>query len=278
MASSARPAQPEGIDRTGLLIGSAVGVPAAILVGALVGIPRSLINSTNAALILMIVVVAVAAIGGRAAGILTALAAVMSFDFFDTKPYLSLKIDSRNDVETVIELLVAAVLVGTIASTGQLARRRAGSANVDIRRIHRVAEAAASAAQVSDVIGIAQDELRDLLHLSACRFEAAPYADGAVRSRLSRNGALRLQTVVRYGRSEHGGGFELPADGAEIPVLARGLEIGRFVLEPTAGFVTTLDQRVVAVAIADQVGAVWTPTASAPAAHVTPPQDERSTR
>ena len=102
MASSARPAQPEGIDRTGLLIGCAVGVPAAILVGALVGIPRSLINSTNAALILMIVVVAVAAIGGRAAGILTALAAVMSFDFFDTKPYLSLTIDSRNDVETAI--------------------------------------------------------------------------------------------------------------------------------------------------------------------------------
>ena len=144
MASSARPAQPEGIDRTGLLIGCAVGVPAAILVGALVGIPRSLINSTNAALVLMIVVVAVAAIGGRAAGIVTALAAVASFDFFHTKPYLSLAIDSRDDVETALLLLVAAVLVGTIASWGRSGHRRAGTARSEVQRIHRVAEAAVS--------------------------------------------------------------------------------------------------------------------------------------
>ena len=40
-------------------------------------------------------------------------------------------------------------------------------------------------------------------------------------------------------------------------MLARGEEIGRFVLEPELGIVTTLDERIVAVAIADQVGAVW---------------------
>ncbi len=275
MATPEVPTQPDGIDRTGLMIGCAVGVPAAIVVGALIGIPRSLINSTNAALILMIVVVAVAAVGGRAAGIITALAAVMSFDFFDTKPYLSLNIDSRNDVETAIALLVAAVLVGTIASSGQIARRRAGSANADIRRMHRVAEAAASAADVADVIAVAQDELRGLLRLRTCRFEAAPY-DRAY-SRLSRNGALELPAAVRYGRSDHGGGFELPFEGVEIPVLARGHEIGRFVLEPIPGVVATLDQRIVAVAIADQVGAVWTPAAPAPPAAIPPSDDERST-
>ena len=137
--------RPEGVDRTGLLIGWAIGIPAVIIVAALLAIPRSLVNSTNAALVLMIVVVAIAAIGGRTAGILTALAAVMSFDFFLTKPYLSLKIESRNDLETAIALLVAAVIVGTIASSGQLARRRVGSTNTDIRRIHRVAEAASAA-------------------------------------------------------------------------------------------------------------------------------------
>ena len=50
----------------------------------------------------MIVVVAVAALGGRAAGIVTALAAVASFDFFHTQPYLSLAIDSRDDIETTV--------------------------------------------------------------------------------------------------------------------------------------------------------------------------------
>jgi hypothetical protein len=42
-------------------------------------------------------------------------------------------------------------------------------------------------------------------------------------------------------------------------VLARGREIGRFVLIPTPGIATTLEERVVAVAIADQVATVWSP-------------------
>jgi hypothetical protein len=51
------------------------------------------------------------------------------------------------------------------------------------------------------------------------------------------------------------GGFELSAEGVELPVYGRGHQLGRFVLEPTAGVGVSLDQRVVAVAIADQVGA-----------------------
>ena len=53
------------------------------------------------------------------------------------------------------------------------------------------------------------------------------------------------------------GGFELPRDGIEIPVLAHGHEIGRFVLVPTPGVGTSIEERVVAVAIADQVAGVW---------------------
>ena len=149
----------QGIDRTGLLIGVAVGVPAAVAAGAITALFRDVFNSTNAALVLMIVVVAVAALGGRAAGVVTALAAVVSFDFFHTRPYLSLTIDSRDDVETTILLLVAGLIVGTVASHQQLARRRAGSANAEIRRIHRVAEAAASSVDAATVIAAAQDEL-----------------------------------------------------------------------------------------------------------------------
>ena len=153
------------IDTTGLTIGVVVGVPAAVGVAALMATARSFFGTTNAALVLMIVVVAVAALGGRVAGIVTALAAVVSFDFFHTEPYLSLAIDSRDDIETTVLLLIAAVFVGTIASSGRLARRREGSAQDDIRRIHRVAEAAATGADAADVVAAAQDELRELLTL-----------------------------------------------------------------------------------------------------------------
>ena len=50
-------------------------------------------------------------------------------------------------------------------------------------------------------------------------------------------------------------GLELPKEGIALPVLGRGEEVGRFVLEPTPGVGASLEERVVAVALADQVGA-----------------------
>src|SRR5262245_40208696 len=215
------PRGPEpGIDPTGLVIGVAVGIPAAVGVGALLALARGVFDQTNAALILMIVVVAVAALGGRAAGIITALAAVVSFDFFHTQPYLSLTIDSRDDVETTILLLVAGVIVGTLASWGRQATSRASDARSEINRIHRVAEVAASGADVATVIGVAQDELRALLTLRVCRFEAMPYDDDDDfrRPRLGRNGSIELQPLMRFARVGHRAGFELPDEGADLPV------------------------------------------------------------
>ena len=185
------------IDATGLTVGVVVGVPAAVGVAALMATARSFFGTTNAALVLMIVVVAVAALGGRVAGIVTALAAVVSFDFFHTEPYLSLAIDSRDDIETTVLLLIAAVFVGTIASSGRLARRREGSAQDDIRRIHRVAEAAATGADAADVVAAAQDELRELLTLRECRFEALPAGRPVAAHRAQRRHRRRDHDALR---------------------------------------------------------------------------------
>jgi hypothetical protein len=260
VTTSRAPQEPEpGIDPTGLVIGVAVGIPASVGVGAVLALARDVFDQTEAALILMIVVVAVAALGGRVAGIITALAAVVSFDFFHTQPYLSLAIDSRDDVETTIILLVAGVLVGTLASWGRQARHLASDARSEINRIHHVAEVAATGAEVATVIGVAQDELRTLLTLQVCRFEAIPYDDEVHRPRLGRNGSLELQPMVRFARVGHRTGFELPEEGVDLPVLARGREIGRFVMIPTSGVPASLEERVVAIAIADQVATVWSP-------------------
>src|SRR5215207_4564691 len=246
--------------RTSLTIGIALGVPAAIAIGAFLALFRSIFDATNAALVLMIVVVAVAAIGGRAAGIVTALAAVASFDFFHTKPYLSLAIDSRDDVETALLLLVAAVMVGTIASWGRSAHRLAGTARSEVKRIHRVAEAAVSGTPAADVLAVAQHELGELLSLHEARFEELPTTDVRVLPRIGRNGAVEGVRDRTFGRLTDGaGGFELPEQGVELPVLTRGQHIGRFLLSPAHSVAVSLEQRLVAVAIADQVAAVWIP-------------------
>ena len=49
--------------------------------------------------------------------------------------------------------------------------------------------------------------------------------------------------------------FALPAEGVELLVLGRGRELGRFVLEPDPNEGASLEERIVAVALSDQLGA-----------------------
>lgn len=228
-------------------VGLVIGGLAPIVVGAaLVGV-RGHIQNANVALILVVVVVAAAAIGGRLAGATSAVVSALSFAFFHTQPYLRLTIDTADDVETTVLLLVVGLLVGHLTAGAMRARASAAEASLEIRRIHRVADRAARGEEAARVLEAAQEELIALLSLQSCRFEAQPIL--TVLPRLERGGQLDRR-VWRL-RDE---GFELPREGVELPVYGRGQQLGRFVLEPT-GVGVSLEQRVVAVAIADQVGA-----------------------
>lgn len=229
-------------------VGLVLGGLAPILVGAaLVGV-RGHIQNANVALILVVVVVSAAAIGGRLAGATSAVVSALAFDFFHTQPYLALTIDTADDVESTVLLLAVGLLVGHITAGAMRARASAAESSLEIRRIHRVAERAARGEEVAQVLEAAQGELMALLRLQSCRFEAQPILTALPR--LERGGELD-QRVWRF----RDGGFELPPEGVELPVYGRGQQLGRFVLEPTSGAGVSLEQRVVAVAIADQVGA-----------------------
>jgi hypothetical protein len=229
-------------------IGLALGALAPIGVGALLVGMRSHIQNANVALILVVVVVAAAAIGGRMAGAVAAVVSTLSFDFFHTQPYLQIRIESADDMETTALLLLVGLMVGHLTARAIQARASAEQASVEIRRIHHVADLAARGQEVAQVLEAAQDELTALLTLRSCRFEAQPVRTDLPR--LERTGQLDSR-VWKF----RDGGFELPEPGVDLPVFGRGQQLGRFVLEPTAGIGVTLEQRVVAVAIADQVGA-----------------------
>ncbi len=230
------------------------GIAPIFVAGLLVGV-RDVVQNANVALVLVVVVVVAAAIGGRGAGVCAAVVSALSFDFFHTTPYLRLTIDTADDVETTVLLLVVGLLVGHVAAGSWRARASAEASSSEIWRIHRVAERAARGEEAADVILAAQDELAELLALRSCRFEAQPFLP--VLPRLERSGHVDTR-VFRL----RDGGFELPAEGVELPVYGRGQQLGRFVLEPTPGVGVSLEQRVVAVAVADQVGAAlaapWT--------------------
>ena len=233
----------------GIILGAVLPL---LVASALVSV-RSVLQNANVALILVVVVVFIAAVGGRPAGAVAAASSALSFIFFHTKPYLRITMDSADDVETTVLLLVVGLLVGHLAAGRRQARRFARN---EIRRIHRMGGFTAQGEETPVVILAAEAELVDLLNLTSCRFEAPPSA--LAFPRIERTGTIDLGTY-RF-RPE---GFELPADGVELPVFGRGSLMGRFVLEPTPGVGISLERRVLAVAIADQVGAALA-AASAP--------------
>jgi K+-sensing histidine kinase KdpD len=250
----------------GLLL---AGLGPIVIAAALVPLRDSL-NNANVALALVVVVVLAGVIGGRGAGALAAVVSALSFDFFHTQPYLSLTIDSRDDLETTVLLLLVGLVVGTVASRARRARASAELGRSELDRIHRMAERVARGAEAAEVIHAAQIELTELLGLQSSRFEAPPYG-GEPRPHLERSGAIAGQ----HGRRATRGGFELPAEGVELPVLARGHEVGRFVLVPRPNVGVSLDERIVAVAIADQVGAAIAGEPRSPSAAFTETVTER---
>jgi uncharacterized protein DUF4118 len=230
-------------------MGMALGMLGSIgAAAALVGV-RGEVSSANVALVLVAFVLLGALVGGRVAGAASAVTAAMAFDFFHTVPYNSLKISRSDDVQTMVILLGIGVVVGEIGAWARRGRTAMKEDRMEIRRIHRVAEMAARGDSVEDLALSVTAEISSALSLRDCWFDRS--ASPQVLPRLQREGRITGGTQ-RYGR----GGVELPPEGIELGVVGRGKELGHFVLVPTPGELVSLERRMIAVALADQLGQV----------------------
>lgn len=238
-----------GIDQSeraslGVPLGSLASISVATL---LVGV-RGEIANANVALILVVCVLVGAWWGGRGAGVASALAAAASFDFFHTRPYNSLKMTNGNDIVTTLLLLVVGLAVGEIAVRGRRARTVRDDERRQLRRIDRITGLVSYGTSIDDLVLAITAELIETLGLRDCRFEPAPYVGSFPR--LERSG-VAITRIHRYTRE----GFELPREGIELLVEGGGAVLGRFVLLPTAGVGVSTGRRMIAVALADQLGA-----------------------
>jgi hypothetical protein len=123
---------------------AAAGFVASLLIGVVIEPFRGTVGLENVTLGYLLVVVVAAAIGGRAAGLVSALSAALSYDFFLTTPYHSLRVDSVAQVITVA-LLFGAGLVASLA--GRARRRQSVAADTQagfIRLLNTVTRAAAA--------------------------------------------------------------------------------------------------------------------------------------
>ena len=227
---------------------------AAPLVLAAVLVPfRGSVPDTDAALAMLLVVVA--ANGDRLAGVLAAVSAAVWSDFFLTQPYERFTMTRRADIETTVLLLVIGVAVTEIAVRGRRlyasASRRAGY----LDGINSAARAAATGGSAQALIGQVSSQLVELLSLRSCIFQYGVAGLGRP-ARLQRDGSV---TSGQLRWAADGDGF--PAD-TDVELLAGGGGVfqGRFLMTPAPNARPGLEQRLLAIAFADQVGAALAST------------------
>ena len=211
---------------------------------------RDSLANTNAALLLVLVIVAVSVSGNRVAGVVAALSAAVWFDFFLTQPYQTFAINDRDDIETTVLLLAVGVGVTELAAWGYRQQANAQRDAGYLEGVRTAAEAVATGGSSSELIEVVSGQLIRLLGLRECRFQYGVAGLGNP-ARLRNDGCVELNgTVWDVGTKG------LPtADDIELLVESKGQLQGRFVLKAKPDAHPSMAQRLVAVTLVDQVGA-----------------------
>ncbi|MFJ3927371.1 DUF4118 domain-containing protein [Streptomyces sp. NPDC090022] len=233
--------------RDRIALGAALVVPFLV---ALALVPfRTDLSATNEALIMVVAVVAVSALGTRAAGTLSALSAAAWYDFFLTRPYQQFTIADSDEVQSAVLLLVVGLLVSQLAVRGRRLQAVVVTDAAQLSSLEGTARLAEEGGSPEAVVEYARTQLVELLGLRGCRFEY-----GHLTGRLP--------------RLEHGGGVWLRRPGriteyadwpdgeTELRVIGGGHYYGRYLLDAYPGRPLPPEAaRLVAVALAAQVGA-----------------------
>jgi Domain of unknown function (DUF4118) len=219
------------------------------VVACLILVPfRNSVPNTSAALFLVLVVVGVASAGDRLAGILGAVSAGLAFDFFLTQPYQRFTIASATDVQTTLLLLGVGVAVTEIAYRG---RRQQAMASARLGYLEGVEASAKIAAEGSSspsaLIDRVGHEIGQVMGSAECRFD---YGMGLGFPRLESDGRVRWRNQVWDVDT-----IGLPVDkDTELIVESGGAFMGRFLLKAHQRTRPSQAERMVAAALAAQVG------------------------
>jgi len=211
---------------------------------------RDNFDNANLALLLVVVIVAIAAFGVRPAGILAAVSSALWFDFFLTVPYNSFDIRHRDDIETTVLLVVIGAAVTEIAIWGRRQQARASRHRGYLDGVITTSQAVAAGGSIDELIDHVRAELTAVLGIDGAKFTTG--GKRAAAAVLNADG-----TVTRAGRVLKVERDGLPTNTEiELAVQHAGEVRGRFLLTAAARIARPdLEQRLVAVALADQVGA-----------------------
>lgn len=221
----------------------ALGIVLPVAVCAVLVPFRTSLPNTDAALVLVAVVVAVASFGHRPAGVLASVVAAVSFDFLLTAPYETLSITDRHDVETFVLVVLVGLAVTELAVRGRLSRLRATTDEQHLAAIRSVRTAVDAGLGRAELAARVASTLTELLGLRSCRFDGSRFGG---LPRLEPDGRVSVGDgwwdVDQYG---------LPDTELEILAVDRGTAQGRFVLLPTPGAAPSLAARQCAAVVVE---------------------------
>jgi len=211
---------------------------------------RDTVANTNAALGLVLLVVAAAATGIRLAGIVAALSSAAGFDYFLTEPYDTLNISDRTDIETAVLLLLVGAAVTEVALWGRREQARASREQGYLDGVlSTAATVAAGRSSTGELIDQVCRQIVEILQIDSCGFDPA-----------TRSGLPALDptgTVTRGGRTIDVARKGLPTDSKiALMVQSGGVTYGHLQLTAATRVVRPSQEQLrVAVTLANQVGA-----------------------
>jgi uncharacterized protein DUF4118 len=231
-----------------LVVSAAAVVP--LVACAVLSLFRDSVANTNAALGLVLLIVAAASTGIRAAGLVAALSSAAWFDFFLTQPYNHFNITDRADIETAVLLMLVGVAVTEVALWGRRQQARASREQGYLDGVlSTAATVGAGRSSTSSLIDHVCEQIVDVLRIDGCRFDPG---SGPILAALNNDA-----TVTYNGHPFNVDRLGLPTD-SEIALVVQsgGVVHGRFLLTAATRVVRpTLEQLRVTIALANQVGA-----------------------
>ena len=236
---------------TGYLTRDRAAIVAALsfpLAAAAILVPwRASWADTDVALLLVVVVVAVAAIGNGLAGALAAIWAGIWFDFFFTVPYGRLTIRTSSDVTTLAVLFIVGIAVSQLAARVRRLKVLAITDAGYLAQIQETASLAQRAAAPHMVIEQVRKQLIGLLDLRDSRFEYGVPTDHPPR--LEQDGIIRAEYGL-WAAARHA----MQGEETELRALSNGQYYGRFMMTPNPDARPPLQARLTAVTLAGLAG------------------------
>jgi hypothetical protein len=197
----------------------AIGALGAMALGVALIPFRTLTSASNLAFGFLALTIVVAEIGGRAAGLATAVVSALSLNFFLTEPYLTLTINRPDDIVAFVALAVSGLIAAAFGRRRARSSEMLGRARHDIEALERLAKDLPAGTSLDAVL----EDLRRAFRLAALvlrhtddRVVAA--APSSYAGRATPTTALDPRTLLgdqrryRLGRR----GFRLPEGGGRL--------------------------------------------------------------